>query len=82
MKTATIRQVRHDLGSVLQWVADGESVEISKRGQVVAMIVPPVTATRKRSSKRPDFLARLQRIYGQKPRGANPVVEERASRNY
>jgi antitoxin (DNA-binding transcriptional repressor) of toxin-antitoxin stability system len=81
MKTATIRQVRHDLGSVLQWVADGESVAISKRGQVVAMIVPPV-ATRKRSSKRPDFLARLQRIYGQKPRGANPVVEERASRNY
>jgi antitoxin (DNA-binding transcriptional repressor) of toxin-antitoxin stability system len=82
MKTATVRQVRHDFGSVLQWVADGESVQVSKRGQVVAMIVPPVPPKRRRALKRPNFLARLQRIYGDKPRGANPILEERASRDY
>ena len=34
MKTASIRQVRHDLNTVLDWTDAGEQVEISKRGKV------------------------------------------------
>ena len=59
MKTATVRQVRHDFGTVLNWVEEGENVQISKRGKVVAlMTLPP--PSRSRARKRPDFAARLK----------------------
>jgi prevent-host-death family protein len=60
MKTATIRQVRHDFSSVLNWVSDGEQVEISKHGKVVALLSPPPTAKVPRARKRPDLAARLK----------------------
>ena len=60
MKTATVRQVRHDFGTVLNWVEEGEHVEISKRGKVVALLTPPPPPSRSRSRKRPDFAARLK----------------------
>lgn len=60
MKTATIRQVRHDFSSVLNWVAEGEQVEISKHGKVVALLSPPPTAKPSRTRKRPDLAARLK----------------------
>lgn len=41
MKTATIRQIRHDFSTVLSWVEDGEQVEVNKRGKIVALITPP-----------------------------------------
>ena len=34
MKTATLRKLRHDFGSVFAWVEQGEPVGISKRGNV------------------------------------------------
>ena len=60
MKSATVRQLRHDFGTVLTWVEEGEPVEISKRGKVVALITPPPPPSRSRSVKRPDFAARLK----------------------
>jgi prevent-host-death family protein len=60
MKTATIRQVRHDFSTVLEWVNEGEQVEISKRGKVVALLMPPPTLKPTRSRKRPDLAARLR----------------------
>jgi len=61
MKTATIRELRHDTTAVLSWVAQGESVEVRRRGEPVALLSP-----RKRQSGvvRPDFLARIRSIYG------------------
>ncbi len=82
MKTATVRQLRHDFGTVLNWVEGGEQVNISKRGKVVAILAPPPVVTPNRPKKRPDFLARLKRIYGDKILSGNAVVEERNSRNY
>lgn len=63
MKTTTIRELRHDTTTVLSWVARGESVEVQRRGEPVAMLSP-----RKRPARvaRPDFLARLRTIYGDK----------------
>jgi antitoxin (DNA-binding transcriptional repressor) of toxin-antitoxin stability system len=59
MKTASIRQVRHDFNTVLDWIDAGEQVEISKRGKVVALLSPPPVKA-PRSRKRPDFAARLK----------------------
>ncbi|MBM3835700.1 MAG: prevent-host-death protein [Verrucomicrobia bacterium] len=82
MKTATVRQVRHDFGGVLNWIEEGEQVEILKRGRIVALMSPPPVAKKRRPKKRPDFLARLKRIYGDKVLAGNIVVEERESRPY
>jgi antitoxin (DNA-binding transcriptional repressor) of toxin-antitoxin stability system len=60
MKTASIRQIRHDLNTVLDWIDAGEQVEISKRGKVVALLSPPPPVKIPRSRKRPDFAARLK----------------------
>mgnify|MGYP003342019508 FL=1 len=82
MKTATIRQVRHDFGTVLDWVEEGEQVEISKRGKIVALFSPPPAPRRARARKRPDFADRLRRIYGDKVLAGDVIVEERNSRPY
>jgi antitoxin (DNA-binding transcriptional repressor) of toxin-antitoxin stability system len=60
MKRASIRQVRHDFNTVLDWIDAGEQVEISKRGKVVALLAPPPPVKASRSRKRPDFGARLK----------------------
>jgi prevent-host-death family protein len=82
MKTATVRQLRHDFGSVLNWVEEGEAVGISKRGKIVALLSPPPASKPPKPRKRPDFLGRLKRIYGDKVLQGDTVVEERDSRPY
>ncbi len=82
MKTATVRQLRHDFGSVIAWVEQGEAVEISKRGKVIATLSPPLEGKPGKSKKRPDFFARLKRIYGDTVLPGDVVVEERNTRSY
>lgn len=82
MKTATVRQLRHDFGGVLDWVEAGEAVSISKRGRIVALLSPPPAPKPARRKKRPDFLGRLKRIYGESVLQCDVVVEERNSRSY
>ena len=33
MKSANVSQLRHNVGSVLEWIADGQQVEIVKHGK-------------------------------------------------
>jgi prevent-host-death family protein len=82
MKTATVRQLRHDFGSVLNWVLEGEPVGISKRGKIVALLSPPPAPKPSKHKRRPDFAARLKRIYGDKVVSGDVVVEDRDSRPY
>jgi antitoxin (DNA-binding transcriptional repressor) of toxin-antitoxin stability system len=82
MKTATVRQLRHDFGSVLNWVEAGEAVGISKRGRIIALLSPPPPPKRPKAGRRPDFRGRLQRIYGDTVLRGDVVVEERDSRLY
>jgi antitoxin (DNA-binding transcriptional repressor) of toxin-antitoxin stability system len=65
MKTASIREVRHDFSRILEWVAGGEEVAITKRHVTVARLLP---ARRKKTDrlKMPDATARLQRVFGRK----------------
>ena len=82
MKTATLRKLRHDFGSVFAWVEQGEPVGISKRGKIIALLSPPPAPKPVKPKKRPDFAARLKRIYGDLVLPGDVVVEERESRPY
>jgi len=82
MRTATLRKLRHDFGSVFAWVEQGEPVGISKRGKIIALLSPPPAPKPARPRKRPDFAARLRRIYGGLVLQGDLVVEERESRPY
>ena len=68
MKTATIRQVRHDFGTVLDWVGEGEQVEISKRGKIVALLSPPACG---QAAPRPQ-VSRPRRALQGRSRAARP----------
>ena len=65
MKTASIREVRHDFNRILEWVAGGEEVAITKRRVTVARLLP---AHRKKRAavKMPDVTLRLQKVFGRK----------------
>jgi len=63
MRTTTIRELKHDTTTVLSWVADGETVEVRRRNEPVALLSPP---GRRSPIRRPDFGARLRAIYGKK----------------
>ena len=65
MKTASIRDVRHDLNRILEWIANGEEVSITKRRQPVARLLPPVRRKIARG-KPPDVSARLRKVFGTK----------------
>jgi len=40
MKTTTVRELRNNNAQVLHWVAGGEEVTVTRRGKVVAKVVP------------------------------------------
>ena len=71
MKTASVREVRHDFGRILEWVANGEEVAITKRRETVARLVPVARGKTVRS-KTPDIMARLHKVFG------NKVISDRA----
>ena len=67
MKTANVRMVQHNLAEVLDWVQEGEEVQVTRRHEVVAKIVP--CQGEPRGVQHPDFLARARRIWGKRPKG-------------
>jgi antitoxin (DNA-binding transcriptional repressor) of toxin-antitoxin stability system len=78
MKTANVRQLRHAFGEVMEWVSEGEQVEIVKKGKVIALLSPP-PAPEPTKIKLPDFEARRKRIFGDRVLPGNAVAEERES---
>ncbi len=47
MKTATVRELRNNYRHVLEWVEAGEEVTISRRGKIIARLVPEKPKARK-----------------------------------
>lgn len=78
MKTATVRDLRNRFPRLAAWVADGESVDITRRGRVVARLVPPVPA-RKPKLVKPDIMAQLKETWGERVFSAKEVAEMRAA---
>jgi antitoxin (DNA-binding transcriptional repressor) of toxin-antitoxin stability system len=76
MKKASVRDLRYHFSEVERLLQQGEKIEITKRKQVIARLLP-VRAARSRC---PDFLARLRNIYGEKTlevSGAQLLAQER-----
>ena len=80
MKTTNVRQLCRAFGSVMEWVAAGEQVQIVKKGRVIAVLSPPPFQPKK--IKLPDFETRQNRIFGDRVLPDNIVAEERDSYEY
>jgi len=48
MKTATVRELRNHYSGLLKWIESGEEVRITRRGKVVARLVPEPAVSDKR----------------------------------
>jgi antitoxin (DNA-binding transcriptional repressor) of toxin-antitoxin stability system len=75
VKTTTIRELKHATTTVLSWVADGETVEVRRRREPVALLSPP---KRRAAIRRPDYAARLKAVYGRQvlPTTGTDLVSE------
>lgn len=78
MKSANVRQLRHQFSSVIGWVEEGEAVEIVKKGKVIALLTPP-PKVKKRKLVLPNFAERQKKIFGDRVLPGNIVAEERQS---
>jgi antitoxin (DNA-binding transcriptional repressor) of toxin-antitoxin stability system len=61
MKRASVRDLRYDFPRVERMLAEGESIEITKRNQVIGTLSPAA-----KKVEIPDFMARMKKIYGNK----------------
>jgi prevent-host-death family protein len=41
MKTTTVRELRNNYAQVLKWVSSGQEIQVTRRGKVVAKVIPP-----------------------------------------
>jgi len=64
MTKATVRDLRYRFSDVEDLLRDGQEVQITKRKRIVARLLP---AEAPGSPRRPDFLARLKKLYRGKP---------------
>lgn len=68
MKTATVRQMQHNLKEVLSWVEQGEEVSVMRRDKIVARLLPAAPQT----VAVPDFVGRARAVWGERPVGKPP----------
>ena len=77
MKKATVRDLRYRFREVENLLREGEEIQITKRRRVIAKLMPCPPAP---PPRRPDFLDRLQTVYGNTPlkvSGAELIARER-----
>ena len=73
MKTATVRTLRNDYAKLLRRVETGEEISISRRGKIVAKLVPAHPAAKGRVdwSKSETF----KMLKGEKPMSAEESLK-------
>ncbi len=79
MKSVSVREVQHQFSKVLSWIERGEEVQVYRRKQLVAKLVPPNPI----ATESPDFVGRARRIWRKRPRGkslSQLVSEARGTR--
>jgi antitoxin (DNA-binding transcriptional repressor) of toxin-antitoxin stability system len=77
MKTATVRDLRYRFPEIEARLREGEEIQISKRNHVIARLVPERPGPRR---PWPNFMVRLQQMYGKKRlkvSGAELLARER-----
>ncbi|HXI70607.1 MAG TPA: type II toxin-antitoxin system Phd/YefM family antitoxin [Verrucomicrobiae bacterium] len=65
MKTASIREMRHDFNRILAWVSNGEEVAITRHRRTVARLLP-AHVQKKADAQMPDIAGRLHKVFGRK----------------
>ena len=63
MKTATVRDLRTKFPVLARWMDNGERIEITRRGRVVAHLTP-AAGGKAGKVKKPDIMKQLREIYG------------------
>ena len=77
MKTASLRELRNDFAKLEAWLAEGEQIQIEKRGKPIAMLTS-LNGTGAKKIIMPDFAARRREIWGDRVFTAAEVEEMRA----
>lgn len=72
MKTTTVRDMQHRLSAILSEVERGEEIVITRRGKVVARLVPPPRPMEP-NLRWPDSLARMRSIFPDGPPAGTPA---------
>lgn len=62
MKTATVRDLRNHFHKLEAWLAEGESIEIRRRRQTVAILSRPGPEAPAPGAGMPDFAARRKAL--------------------
>jgi antitoxin (DNA-binding transcriptional repressor) of toxin-antitoxin stability system len=75
MKTATLRDLRNNFAKLEAWLAEGEEIEILRKGHPVAVLSAAKDAS---APQWPDFAARLQKIWGDRVFSDEEVAAMRA----
>ena len=81
MKTASVREVQHNLAAVLEMVSRGQAIAVTKRGRVIARIVP--ARDTQEQVEWPDAAARMKRLGRRATRGtptSTIIAETRGER--
>lgn len=74
MKTATVRELRNEYAKLLRWVAAGEEIVITRRGEKIARLLPVKPA----SPKKVDWTqsAAFKRDLSKEPKMSAKVFRE------
>ncbi|HXW90758.1 MAG TPA: hypothetical protein VEK33_09445 [Terriglobales bacterium] len=78
MRRASIRDLRYGFKKIERLLHQGEEIQITKRRRVIARLVPENTES---GAQMPDFLRRLEAIYGDELlafSGAKLIAQDRS----
>jgi antitoxin (DNA-binding transcriptional repressor) of toxin-antitoxin stability system len=76
MKIVAVRDLRNHFARLEAWLAEGEQIQIQKRGEPIALLTP-LSARRSKASKKPDFALRRRAIWGKRVFSEAEVVRMR-----
>lgn len=80
MRTATVRELRNEFSRIEAWVHEGETVNISKRGKVIATLVPALgNVSPQQRRPKVDIMARLKKNWGERVLTMEQVAAIRAN---
>ena len=79
MKTATVADLRNNFRRVSSWIEHGETVQIIKRGRAFAQLTSLAEVAAAQSAPKPDVMARLQEVWGDRVFSMEEVEAMRAS---
>ncbi len=78
MRTATVRELRNEFSKLESWLANGETIEICRRGEPVATLTQPCSTEKTRKPTLDELIARRDRDSGGTTVSLEQLAEEKA----